>query len=92
MSVAVPRRQARPMSKSRLGSKILKKIRMPRARTGSLGSAPRLQRKYGSTEQLRKSWNAEAAPAGPELLRNGNFGSALESHWNSERDDVAQAD
>ncbi len=51
-----------------------------------------LQRKYGSTEQLRKSWNAAAAPAGPELLRNGNFGSALESPWNLERDHVAQAD
>ena len=51
-----------------------------------------LQQKYGSTEQLRKSWNAGATPIGPELLRNGNFGSALESPWNLERDDVAQAD
>ena len=33
-----------------------------------------LKEKYGSTEQLRKAWNAEAVPAGVELLRNGNFG------------------
>ena len=50
-----------------------------------------LKEKYGSTEKLRKAWNAEAVPTGAELLRNGNFGSALDSSWNLERDDDAQA-
>ena len=36
-----------------------------------------LKQKYGTTEQLRKAWNAGAVPLGSELLRNGHFTSAL---------------
>ena len=50
-----------------------------------------LERKYGSTEQLRKAWNSGTVAPGAELLRNGHFGSAPEGTWNLERDDDAQA-
>jgi Carbohydrate binding domain len=51
-----------------------------------------LEKRYGSTDRLRKAWNAEAVPIGRELLHNGQFRAALESPWNLERDDDAQAD
>ena len=51
-----------------------------------------LKHKYGTTDQLRKAWNAGAVPLGSELLHNSHFTSAITSPWNLERDDDAQAE
>ena len=45
-----------------------------------------LREKYGSTEGLRRNWNAGQHPLGDELLRNGDFSGPLQGAWQMERD------
>ncbi len=46
-----------------------------------------LRNKYGSTEKLRRAWNAGARPLGREMLRNGDFSEPVEATWFMERDE-----
>ena len=45
-----------------------------------------LQKKYGTTEKLRRAWNAAVQPLGDEMLRNGDFAKPPEPAWQMERD------
>ena len=45
-----------------------------------------LVKKYGSTEKLRKAWNAGEWPLGEEMLTGGDFSQPLPGTWNLERD------
>ncbi|MGQ9574222.1 MAG: carbohydrate binding domain-containing protein [Thermoguttaceae bacterium] len=45
-----------------------------------------LRKKYGSTDKLRRQWNAGAQPLGDEMLKNGDFSRPPEDGWRMERD------
>jgi len=45
-----------------------------------------LREKYGSTEKLRKAWNAGQWPLGEEMLTGGDFSGPLPGTWHLERD------
>jgi len=49
-----------------------------------------LRKKYGTTEKLRKAWNAGSVPLGDEMLRNGDFSQPPQRDWHMERDDATQ--
>jgi hypothetical protein len=51
-----------------------------------------LQKKYGTTEKLRKSWNAAEVPLGDELLRAGDFSQPLPGPWHLETDKQTKAE
>jgi len=45
-----------------------------------------LRAEYGSTEKLRKAWNAGEWPLGAEMLAGGDFAGPLPGTWHLERD------
>jgi len=45
-----------------------------------------LREKYGSTEKLRKAWNAGQWPLGEEMLTGGDFSGPFPGTWHLERD------
>jgi len=45
-----------------------------------------LRKKYGTTEKLRRAWNASTQPLGQEMLRNGDLSKPPEAAWQMERD------
>jgi hypothetical protein len=45
-----------------------------------------LGKKYGTTEKLRRAWNASVQPLGQKMLKNGDFSQRPEPAWQMERD------
>lgn len=43
-----------------------------------------LKKRYGTTQELRKVWNAGSEPLGAEMLTNGDFSAGVE-HWRLEQ-------
>ena len=51
-----------------------------------------LDKKYGSTEQVRKAWSTGASPLGEEMLDKAGIPSALVAPWHLQRDAAARAE